>query len=112
MHASDAARLMLIVMQQSPGPEPINIGYDDDITIAELVDMICELSGRRPRVEFDTSKPEGRFRKCADPTRLNQYAQGYQPQVSLTDGIRRMLEWYRNSFSVAASQCDTAVPHL
>jgi nucleoside-diphosphate-sugar epimerase len=109
LHASDATRLMLLTMQHSHGPEPVNIGYDDDITIAELVHLICEVSGMRPKIEFDTSKPEGRFRKCADPTRLRERTGGYVPAVSLRDGISRMVEWYHRSFPRKGMTVEAAI---
>jgi len=99
LHASDAARLILRVVEQDAVAIPVNIGYDDDITIAELVTMICEFAGKHPRVVFDTSKPEGRFRKCADAARLRQMTNDYIPKVSLEAGILEMIEWYRRTFA-------------
>jgi nucleoside-diphosphate-sugar epimerase len=98
LHGADAAHLMLRVIAQDVVAEPINIGYDDDTKIADLVDVICEVSGRSPRIVFDRTKPEGQFRKCADARRLRELTQGYVPRVSLRDGIAEMVEWYRTSF--------------
>jgi nucleoside-diphosphate-sugar epimerase len=99
LHASDATRLIMKVVEKGVVATPMNIGYDDDITIADLVNLICEVSGKHPKIEFDTSKPEGRFRKCADATRLRNVTDGYVPRVSLREGIAEMIEWYRRSFS-------------
>jgi nucleoside-diphosphate-sugar epimerase len=98
LHASDAVRLILQVMEKNPGPEPVNIGYDDDVTIADLVDLICDVAGKHPRIVFDTTRPEGRFRKCADSSRLNEVTNNYVPRVSLREGIADMIEWYGRSF--------------
>jgi nucleoside-diphosphate-sugar epimerase len=51
-----------------------------------------------PKIIFDTSKPEGRFRKCASADRLRDITDGYQPKVSLREGIEEMMEWYKRSF--------------
>lgn len=99
LHASDAARLILKVMEKQVGATPVNIGYDDDTSIADLVALICDVAGKHPRIIFDTSKPEGRFRKCADATRLRELTDGYVPRVSLREGIAEMVEWYQRSFS-------------
>jgi len=98
LHASDAAYLMLKVVEKEVVATPINIGYDNDVTIAELVNLICEVSGKHPQIVFDTSKPEGRFRKCADATRLREITDGYEPKISLREGIAEMIEWYHRSF--------------
>ncbi len=104
LHASDATRLMMIIVEKELVATPINIGYDDDIAIADLVNLICEVSGKRPTVEFDISKPEGRFRKCTDATLLRKVTDGYVPRVNLPEGIAEMIEWYHRSFSREYSQ--------
>ncbi|MGA2075428.1 MAG: NAD-dependent epimerase/dehydratase family protein [Terriglobia bacterium] len=104
LHARDTVRLMMMVTERYPCAKPVNIGYDDDISIAELVSLICEVSGKRPEVAFDTSRPEGRFRKCADATLLRKVTDNYQPQVPLREGIAEMVRWYHNSFS-RSPQC-------
>lgn len=98
LHASDATRLIMQVVEKEYVALPVNIGYDDDVTIAELVNLICDVAGKNPQIVFDTSKPEGRFRKCADATRLREITAGYVPQVSLREGIAGMIEWYKRSF--------------
>ena len=85
-------------MKRTRSLTPVNIGDDDDASIADLVDLICEVAGVSPKIEFDTNKPEGRFRKCADANRLREISDGYQPKVSLREGIEEMTEWYRRSF--------------
>ena len=98
LHASDATCLILKVVEKDLVDTPVNIGYDTDVTIAELVNMICEISGKHPKIVFDTTKPEGRFRKCAGADRLREVTQGYVPKISLQEGITDMLNWYQRSF--------------
>src|SRR5260370_27575491 len=42
LHASDAARLILKVLEKDAIPTPINIGYDHDPSLAEVLDLLCE----------------------------------------------------------------------
>jgi nucleoside-diphosphate-sugar epimerase len=98
LHASDATRLMMKVVEEDVIATPVNIGYEDDLKIVELVNLICEISGRHPKIVFNKSKPEGRFRKCADSTRLREVTGSYVPRVSLREGIAEMIEWYEASF--------------
>lgn len=101
LHASDVTRLMMRVVEKGIVATPVNIGYAEDVTIAELVELICDVAHKHPRIEFDTTKPEGRFRKGADATRLRELTDAYVPQVSLHEGIAEMLEWYHRSFGDA-----------
>jgi nucleoside-diphosphate-sugar epimerase len=98
LHAKDAMRLLMRIVEKDVIATPVNIGYDEDVSIADLVKLICEVAGVEPEIIFDTNKPEGRFRKCADSTRLREVTDNYQPQISLREGIEEMIGWYKRSF--------------
>ena len=57
------------------------------------------MTGRHPRVVFDRSRPDGQSRKAADSTRLRALTGGYEPHVTLRQGIEEMVEWYARTFS-------------
>ncbi len=97
LHGSDAALVMLKVLEQGV-PGPVNIGYEDDTRIADLVSLVCEVTGRHPRIVFDTSRPDGQARKSSDATQLRALTGGYEPRMSLRDGIIEMVAWYDRSF--------------
>jgi nucleoside-diphosphate-sugar epimerase len=102
VHARDTVRLMLMVAERHPKAEPVNIGYEDTVSIADLVSLICKVSGRHPKVSFDTSKPEGRFQKGADAALLRKITDDYQPEISLEQGIQEMSEWYHRTLASVA----------
>jgi nucleoside-diphosphate-sugar epimerase len=104
LHASDAAWLILKTMEADASALPVNIGYEDETTIAELVDLICEVSGKRPQIKFDTTRPEGRFRKSSESVRLKGLTNNYVPQVTLRQGIAEMIDWYHREFQKALAQ--------
>lgn len=101
LHGSDAARLILKIVEKDIGPAAVNVGYEEETSMAELAELICEAAGVSPRIEFDTSKPEGQFRKCGQSSFLREVTDGYRPQVSLRDGVREMIGWYKRSFGGA-----------
>lgn len=98
LHGRDAARLLLKVIERNPGPEPVNLGFEEDTSIAELVALICDVAGMQPRVVFDATLPEGQFRKSADATRLRAITGEEGPLVSLREGIEEMVRWYDKEF--------------
>jgi GDP-L-fucose synthase len=98
LHVRDAARLMMLITQNKTDAQPVNIGYDDDIALGDLLVLICEVAGKTPKIVYDTTKPEGRVRKCADATLLRQVTNNYQPHISLRDGVAEMIQWYHSSF--------------
>lgn len=70
----------------------INVGYGSDITIREVAETIAKTVGYHGEITFDTSKPDGTPRKLMDSSRLNSL--GWQPQVSLQEGLARAYEGY------------------
>lgn len=98
LHARDTVKLMMMLTERYESCRPVNVGYEDEVSIAGLVSVICEVAGRNPEVKFDTSKPEGRFRKSADSTLLREITGDYKPEISLEDGIREMIDWYHDTF--------------
>ena len=96
LHGSDAAEAAVRVIA-SGAEGPVNIGYEEDTSIAELVALICDVTGRHPKVVFDRSRPDGQARQAADATRLRELTGGYAPRVLLRAGIEEMVEWYRRT---------------
>ncbi len=81
------------LLHSEPGPL-INIGFGKDLTIRELALKIKHIIGFKGDIRFDTSKPDGTFKKCLDVSRIE--ALGWTPEISLTDGIKKTYEWCLN----------------
>ncbi|MBU6190509.1 MAG: GDP-L-fucose synthase [Betaproteobacteria bacterium] len=64
----------------------INVGWGDDVSIAELARAVARAVGYAGDIVFDASKPDGTPRKLMDSRRLQSL--GWQPQVSLDDGLK------------------------
>jgi UDP-glucose 4-epimerase len=99
IHAQDCARIMGELVHRGWTAGPLNIGLEETISIKELAALICRASRRAPTIAFDQTRPEGRFVKSADSTRLRA-AVGDFPliTVSFEEGLRRMIGWYAASF--------------
>lgn len=94
LHVDDVANAVFYFMQNHDKPEVINIGYGSDITIAELARMIADAAGFRGTISWDSSKPDGMYRKLMDSSKANSL--GWNPSISLNDGITRTIREYRN----------------
>jgi GDP-L-fucose synthase len=70
----------------------INIGTGEDISIADLAQLIKTIVGYTGELIYNTSKPDGTMVKLTDPSKL--HALGWKHKVQLEDGIRRVYEWY------------------
>jgi GDP-L-fucose synthase len=94
LYVEDAAEAIVLAAERYDGPEPINIGSGEEISIRDLVDLIRELTGYTGDVEWDTSKPDGQPRRRIDTTRAREWL-GWEARTSLREGLRRTIEWYR-----------------
>ncbi len=79
-------------LMRSDYAEPLNLGTDRLVTIDELVDIVCRIAGKRLRKRHDTSKPQGVRGRNSDNTRLREVL-GWEPRVSLEDGLQRTYRW-------------------
>ena len=65
----------------------INVGYGDDVSIAELATLVARVVGFEGDIVYDTDRPDGTPQKLLDSARLNSL--GWRPQVGLEEGLRR-----------------------
>jgi GDP-L-fucose synthase len=70
----------------SPMLSHINVGYGDDVTIAELATLVAKTVGFTGSIDYDATKPDGTPRKLMDSTRLNQL--GWKAIISLEKGLK------------------------
>ena len=103
LHGVDAAEVSWRIIA-SGARGPVNIGYEDDTRISDLVELICDVTGRHPAVVFDTSRPDGHMRKSADSTLLRALTDDYVPRISLREGIEEMVRWYHDRFQSPGSR--------
>ncbi len=92
LHVDDAADAMVHLMKHYSGEAHINVGTGDDITIAELAEMICDIGGFDGVVRYISDKPDGTPAKRLDVTRLNTL--GWTAKTGLRDGLAQTYAWY------------------
>jgi GDP-L-fucose synthase len=90
LHVDDLASACFFLMQNYNDPAIINIGTGKDISIGEMAAMIKKISGYQGVIIFDTSMPDGTFRKLLDVSKLHSL--GWQPNISFEQGDRKTYE--------------------
>ena len=83
VHAEDIAFGMKLITEKYAKADTVNIGHDNEITIKELVRLILKIAGKKPKVIFDTSKPDGYPRRAADTEKLRRVTGGWVPATPL-----------------------------
>ena len=85
LFVDDLADACYLLMQAYNGKQFVNVGFGEDISIKNLIEVIKNVVGYNGEIRFDTSKPDGTPRKLMDATKLRNM--GWQPKISLEEGI-------------------------
>ena len=94
LYSTDAALGIVMGTQDYDGTEPVNLGTGYEISIKELVELICELMGYEGKIVWETDKPNGQPRRCLDTERACREF-GFTAKVDFKQGLKNTIEWYR-----------------
>ncbi|CAL9359393.1 NAD-dependent epimerase/dehydratase family protein [Streptomyces sp. enrichment culture] len=93
--AVDAVRRLMV-----PGVADgriVHIGNDrEETAVADLTGLILRVVGHDPEITYAPAPPGSVARRCPD-LRLLRSLTGYEPAVSLEDGVRDTVAWYAGS---------------
>ncbi len=86
LHVRDLADALVFLLRHYSGHEHVNVGYGEDVTIADLAATVRRVVGFEGDLVFDATKPDGTPRKLMDSGRLA--AMGWRPTIQLEEGLR------------------------
>ena len=92
LHVDDMAEAAVFLMETYNEPGHVNVGVGEDLTIKALAEMIKDIVGFEGTLSWDTSKPNGMYRKLMDVSKIN--ALGWKAKIGLRDGITAVYEQY------------------
>ncbi len=92
LHVEDCADALVHLMTSYSGDQHVNVGYGDDITIAELARLVADAVGFKGDIAWDRSKPDGTPRKLMDTGKLA--ALGWTPRIDLEQGVEDVYAWF------------------
>ena len=96
LYVDDCAEGLVLAAERYDGPEPVNLGTGQEISIRELAELIAELTDFGGEIVWDTSMPNGQPRRRLDVTRAERLF-GFRARTSLREGLTETIEWYRAS---------------
>lgn len=98
LYSEDAARGIVMGTEFYNDSEPVNLGTGREISIRNLISLICELMEFDGAIVYETDKPNGQPRRCLDTERAKQ-AFGFVAQIDFKQGLRNTINWYRQHAS-------------
>jgi len=91
----------LIALAGSDHPGPVNIGGQDETTMLELAERVRVLTGSSSTIAFvDLPADDPRVRR--PDTTLAAAVLGWQPRVSVEEGLSRTLKWFATQTPVGS----------
>jgi GDP-L-fucose synthase len=107
LYVEDAAEAILLAAEHYNKPDPVNLGSAHEITIRELAELLCELTGFEGELKWDATQPDGQPRRSLDVSRAEREF-GFRAKTSLVEGLRHTIEWYQNYRMPLSRRADTA----
>ena len=95
LHVDDLVEALVVCMDKYDSDDIINIGTGEDVTIKELAETIVDVVGYENDYEWDISKPNGTPRKVLNVDKMKSL--GWEPKISLRDGIESTYAWYKEN---------------
>jgi GDP-L-fucose synthase len=92
LYVDDAADGMVYLMQNYSDEAIVNLGPGSDVSIVDLVGLICKVVGYQGGVKFDASRPDGVPRKMVDTSFAASL--GWKARTSLREGLAATYRWY------------------
>jgi GDP-L-fucose synthase len=93
LYVEDAADAIICAAENYNKSDPVNIGAGFEISIKDLVHLICKLTGFEGHIKWDRTKPDGQPRRMLDTTRAyNEF--GFKAKTSFEEGLKKTINWY------------------
>ena len=97
IYSKDVAEITNWILENYDGNEPIILSTSEEISIKQLVEMVVKEMEFEGEVIFDTSKPEGQFRKPSDNSKLKELMPNFK-FTPMEDGLKETIQWFINNY--------------
>ena len=96
LYVEDGAEGIILATEKYDKPEPVNLGSGMEISIKDLVQLICKLMDFKGEVHWDTTKPDGQPRRRLDVSKAKKEF-GFQAKTNFEEGLKKTIQWYEEN---------------
>jgi len=97
VYSADIAKLTLWAIENYSDDTPIIFTSGIEVSIRELTEIVAKKMKYEGKIIFDSSKPDGQYRKPSDTTKLKKYLPEFH-WTSIEEGIERTVEWFQSNY--------------
>jgi len=95
LYVEDAAEGIVLATEKYNKPEPVNLGSGMEISIKDLVELICHLMDFKGEIIWDAAKPDGQPRRCLNIDRAEKEFD-FRAKTDFEIGLKKTINWYFN----------------
>ena len=96
VHVGDVVRANLLALERDGADyAAVNVGTGRATSVGEVARLLAEGLGRGPEAEIVGKYREGDVRHCFADIRRARRLLGYEPRVTLEEGVPELLSWVR-----------------
>ena len=95
LYVDDFADAVEYLLDKKPKESLLNVGSGEEISIADLSNLVKETIGYKGVLKFDESKPDGNPRKLIDSRKLASL--GWEASTQLSEGLNKTYDWYKKN---------------
>jgi len=104
LYVADRAEAIILAAEKYNKTEPINLGSGMEISIKDLVELICKIMDFKGEIRWDKTKPDGQPRRKLDVSRAKQEF-GFIAETSLEEGLKNTINWFsENATAILAEK--------
>ena len=92
VYIDDFIEGLFIAMEKGAHNNVYHIGTMEELSIAELAQKVGDYFGKQVHIQPGKAPEGATNRRCPDIAKLRTL--GYEPQISLAEGVAKTTEWY------------------
>jgi len=93
LFVEDAADGIILATEKYDKPEPVNLASGKEISISDLVNIVCRHMNFDGEVFWDTSKPDGQSRRLLDTSRAEKEF-GFKASTDFSEGCEKTIRYH------------------
>jgi len=97
IYSKDVAKLSEWAVDNYNESEPIIFSTSDEISIMDLVDLLVKEFNFKGKVIFDSTKPDGQYRKPSDNSKLKSYLPNFN-FTPIETGLKETINWFIENY--------------
>jgi len=104
VYISDVARANILAATSDASDEVFNVASGTETSLLELAEALIDVMGADVSVEFGPERAAAKVPRRLADTSLATERLGFTAEVSLEDGLRHLVEWWRDERALEAAE--------